>query len=77
MGLNAKFALAKGILKMNETEQEKPPLLSDEEIRARLKELPANSILFYQSSYEESSIKWNEFIAQAQRELDIKYYEGG
>ena len=54
----------------------KPPLLSNEEIRSKVKGMPPKLFLFYESSYEESSIDWNEFIAKAQRELDIKYYEG-
>lgn len=39
--------------------------LTDEEIRSKVSSLPPNKILYYQSSYEESSIEWNDFIAQA------------
>ena len=53
----------------------KPPLLSDEGVRKALEKISPQQILFYQSSYEESSIAWNEFIAQAQREADIKWYK--
>lgn len=44
--------------------------LSDDDIRAKVKALPPEKILFYQSSYGESSISWNEFVAQAQLETD-------
>jgi len=53
-----------------------PPVLGDEEIRARISKLP-NTDMFIPSAYEETSIAWNEFVAQAQRDADVEYYKGG
>ena len=40
-------------------------LLTDEEIRQELAKLPDNK-RFLPSAYEETSIRWNEFVAKAQ-----------
>ena len=50
-------------------------LLKDDEIRAELEKIPPQRILFYQSSYEESSIEWNEFIARAQLKKVVEWLE--